>query len=141
MSVVPIFPGEVRHGVATPYQPVDFGKWVRSLEGQQIELIVRKRGAGRSLQQNALLWMWITMIADDKGYDKHEREQVHYELLAIRFGTVTLKHGLVMPAKTTHDMTTAEMAEYLDWLQRYAATDLDMQLPSPGEADYPDEAA
>jgi len=41
----------------------------------------------------------------------------------------------VLPIRTSSELTTAEMAEYLTWLQRYAAVELHVNLPSPDDLD------
>jgi hypothetical protein len=88
----------------------------------------------RSLDQNAWLWgLALPMIAEDIGYDKHEHEWLHYELLAERFGTVKAAGGLVLPAKTTSKMTTREFSDYMEWLVRFAAQKFGVVVPLPDE--------
>ncbi len=142
MSVTPIFPGAVKHGLTMLDRPLDYGKWVRSLEGKRIELIVRKRGAQRSLRENSWLWMANTMLAEHCGYEPNEVEVVHYEMLAKRFGAIKTPKGLLtLPARTSSQLTKAEFAEYMEWYVRTAAQEFGVVIPLPGEADYPDEAA
>jgi hypothetical protein len=122
------------------------GKAIRALNRHAFELALLSLEDGdytvtldppkrtRSLDQNAWLWgVALPMIADDIGYDKHEHELLHYELLAERFGRVERPGGLVLPRRTSSKMTTAEFSEYMEWLVRFAATKFGVTLPLPGE--------
>lgn len=104
------------------------------LKGKQV--VITERKSKRSNEQNR--WLWgcaIPLIAEHCGYDAHEREALHYELLAVRFGTVEskLRPGVQMPAKTSSQMNTRDFSAYMEWLARYAATELGVIIPLPDE--------
>ncbi len=105
----------------------------KALAGKSV--IIREKKSQRSLDQNSWLWgVAIPLIADHCGYDEHERDMLHYELLSVRFGTVTGKTtGAQMPAKTSSQLNTKEFSEYMEWLVRWAATTLDVVIPLPDE--------
>jgi len=133
---VPIFAGRVdAKGNLTLDESPRFRRWLSRLAGERVGLTVRKHQSKRSDRQNRLLWRWITMLADALGYEPQERERLHYDLLAVRFGMEQRPSGLVLPIRTSSELTTAEMAEYLTWLQRYAAVELHVNLPSPDDLD------
>jgi len=124
--------------VPTYYATVDAdGKLVTRcpvLRGKQV--VITERKAKRSQEQNR--WLWgcaIPLIAEHCGYDAHEREALHYELLAVRFGTVKSKLGgdAVLPARTSSQMNTRQFSDYMEWLARYAATELGVIIPLPDE--------
>lgn len=94
----------------------------------------------RSLKQNAWLWgVALPLIADSCGYDAHEVETLHYDLLAVHFGTVATTPKIpsqairIVPRKTSSELTVEEFSTYMDWLVRYAATDLGCIVPLPGD--------
>jgi hypothetical protein len=118
-------------------RPEAFRQHLRSLDGQVVEVIVRPKQSQRSSEQNRYLWYANTIIAEHLGYDKHEKDLVHYALLQKCYG---VRHDETLdvdvPARTSSQLTTKEFSEYMDWLVRYAAMELDIVLPLPGEADF-----
>ena len=103
----------------------------------------------RSLSQNAYLWAVPNKLISDKtGY---EVEEVHEYLLGAYFGwrekRVPKKpsnpKGLEsVPNRTTttdergrrNVLTTTQFAEYVDFVQRFAATKLQLVIPDPDPA-------
>ena len=138
MSVTPIFPGRVEHGLTCLDRPQDFGSWVRSLEGQRIELIVRKARTQRSGQANRFYWAAIIgPLAEHCGYDRQEM----HEVLAMRFLRIEDCPVTGSPRrKRTPKCDTKEFSEYTESCIRLAA-ELGIVVADPQGADYPDEAA
>ena len=115
-----------------------FQQYVRSLVGQSLQLVLRKRGSKRSLVQNAWIWgVAYPVIAESLGYDHHEHEDLHYALVAKCFGEHFDKRiGAMVPNKRSSKMTTTEFSEYMEWLVRFAATELGgIMVPLPGESE------
>ena len=97
-------------------------------------VVIKERKSQRSADQ--LRWLFgyaYPPIMEHCGYDAHEEEDLHDDLLGVRFGTKTSRTGLVVPAKRTRDLNTAEMSEFMEWLCRYAATAFDVVLELPDE--------
>ena len=101
-----------------------------------------------SLKQNATLWgpvydQILTQIMSEDYRPDEAREpletnelkrRVHYGLLAQRFGyVIDLVTKFQVPAKTSSELNTAEMADYLAWLQIYCADELHIQIELPDE--------
>jgi hypothetical protein len=86
----------------------------------------------RSLDQNAYWWaVPVAIIADYCGY---EPEQMHYALLGEWRGYADGPVGPPVPrCASSSKLTTSEFTELIDWVQRWAAQELDVQIPSPGE--------
>jgi hypothetical protein len=108
--------------------------------GASVTVTIEKTKATRSAAQ--LRWLWgraLPLIADHCGYDAHEIEHLHYDLLAVRFGTQAIAPLLtgapprIVPTRTSSDLTVAEFSDYMDWLVRYAAEHLGVVLPLPDE--------
>lgn len=99
------------------------------------EVVIRERKAQRSNSQNAWLWgVALPLIAEHCGYDEHEHEDLHYDLLSERFGKHETPSGLTLPTQTTRTMTTAQFSDYMEWLVRFAAQKFGVAVPLPGDS-------
>ena len=110
--------------------PADGVVVLRQFAGRAVSVrLVRKR---RSLDQNAYWWaVPVAIIAEYCGY---EPEQMHYALLGEWRGYDDGPVGPPVPrVSSSSKLTTAEFTELIEWVQRWAATELDLQIPSPGE--------
>lgn len=104
---------------------------MKEYEGQRVFVTITDQ---RSLAQNSYFWgVALPMLAEHLGYDHHEHEMLHYEMLAKRFGTVE-KNGLVLPAQTSSKLTVREFSDYVDWFVRVAAQDFGVVIPLPNES-------
>lgn len=91
-----------------------------------------ERKKKRSLDQNAYWWaVPVAILAEHCGY---EPEQMHYALLGEWRGYEPGLNGIPMPrCASSSKLTTGEFTELIDWVQRWAATELDCQIPAPSE--------
>lgn len=107
-----------------------------AFEGREIDIVIRPHQRQRSLEQNAWIWgVAYPLIADHLGYDNHEHEDLHYALVAKCFGEHFDKRmGQMVPNKRSSKLSTREFSEYMEWLARFAATDLGVVIPMPDEA-------
>jgi len=112
----------------------------RTFAGKGFVMDVKPVETKRSLAQNR--WIWgqaYPLIAEHLGYDRHEHEQLHYDLLSVRFGTEAVIPKLpgalprIVPKRTSSNLTVAEFSDYMDWLVRYAATEFGVVLPLPDD--------
>jgi hypothetical protein len=119
MSLTPVFAGVVKGGVWLPHQPRDVGTWLRSLEGQPVEGVFRKRRTQRSSQANRFYFAAVVApLAEHCGY---ERAEMH-EVLAMRFLRIEDCPITGAPRrKRTPKCDTAEFAAYVDSCIRLAA--------------------
>lgn len=91
----------------------------------------RKR---RSLSQNALMWAWVDEVTEYvREHTGHERDEVHdflkAKFLPKRFVEINGELREVPP--TTTELTTQEMATYMDSIYAWATTGLGLKLPLP----------
>lgn len=120
----------------------DMGRYIReSFKGKEFVITVKAKESKRSIAQNRWLWgQALPLIAEHLGYDRHEHDRLHYDLLAVRFGTEAIAPLLpgapprIAPKRTSSRLTVAEFSDYMDWLCRYAATEFGVVLPLPDEA-------
>lgn len=114
-------------------------------KGQDVCVSVQRRDKQRSAEQNAWLWGFaLPAIAEHCGYDEHEHERLHYDLLSVRFGTTAvapLVDGApprIVPTRTSSQLSIKEFSDYMEWLVRYAADKFNVTLTLPSErADAP----
>lgn len=117
-----------------------FREHVQQFKGQQVVVSVDKRSRKRSTVQNNWIWgVAYPLIAEHCGYDAHEIESLHYDLLSVRFGTKAIAPLIdgapprIVPTRTSSDLTTKEFSDYMDWIVRFAAEKFDVVLPLPDE--------
>jgi hypothetical protein len=93
-----------------------------------------KRGK-RSIDQNRLMWMWLTCIEQETGQDKDE---VHDFFKNKYLGNVKcLMFGETFDKRiTTTRLDTAQFKQYLDKIQIFASTELGIRLPDPSDLEF-----
>lgn len=140
MSLVPVFTGEVTEDgrllLAADERERRQG-YLRRLAGKSVDVVVKAHKNTRSLQQNS--WHWgvaVPLIAQELGYDKHDHDRLHYALVDKCFGTTfdkVLKQDV--PNVRSSHLTTAQFSELMEWEVRWAATELNIVIPLPDEAE------
>jgi hypothetical protein len=134
--VIPVFHGVVEKGVLVlePRERYQRSGWLKSLEGQPVDVTVKRHYNKRSDKQNRLWWgIIVPLIAQETGYDKHEHEAVHYALVAKCFGVIQDERLGELPKVRSSQMTTAQFTELIEWAVRWAATEFGMNIPLPGD--------
>lgn len=134
----PTFEGIVRDGQIKPDRPFDFQRWVASLEGARVQFSVKKRRSKFSNQQGRYWFgVVIPLLAEHFGYDREERKALHYQLMAMCFGTRTeTRLGVEMEVVNVESMTqlnTQQFEEMSDWARRWAAKEHGVYIPEPNE--------
>lgn len=136
MSLTPIFTGRVLKGALLVLdRPRDYGRHVRSLAGEYVELVLRKQRTQRSYDQ-LRYWFGVPMalLSDHTGYTKM---QMHYLCLAICFGVVadaqTGREIPVVPA--SRHLTVAQFSTLIEWCPSWAMETYQVSVPLPNEVD------
>lgn len=93
------------------------------------ELVFRKQEKRRSNDQNRLLWLWLTCIANETGNDKQDLHDYYCRKFLCRNVEIGGKTELVVTG--TSGLNTETMAYFLDKVQADAASELGIRLPSP----------
>lgn len=128
MSTTPVFPGRVLPGgLLVLDRPKDYARYVRSFHGRFVEIIVRKQRTKRSLDQNALIHVIASGLADHCGNSLGEMKLY---LMGECWGWQTVR-GHEMPVKPhTSDMTVEEATQFIDWLFGWMVQNFpEFQLP------------
>jgi hypothetical protein len=106
----------------------------RQMEGKDVRITVSKAERPRSNPQNRFYWGCVlTMIAAETGHTTEELHEAFKAMLLPRC-QVTVAGREVEIAKSTTDLSTGEMEDYLERVRAFAATELGMTIPLPNEA-------
>jgi hypothetical protein len=128
MAIVPIFAAKVEHG--TLKADISYYKWLNTLEGCNVTVRVEKKKKQRSLSQNAWYWgVCVELLADFCGYSPDE---MHESLKEKFLGSERDKNGLVK-IRSTAALSTDEFVDYTNRIVIWAAQQLSVFIPGPGE--------
>ena len=132
-SLAPIFIGDVKDGKLVVRNPQGFKKWVATLEGKIVQLVVRPKRKNRTLPQNAYYWgVVIEVLRNSEPFRGYTPDMVH-EHLKWRF-----LQRRDLPFETvgsTAALSTSEMGEYMENIKMWAASDLEIFIPDPNQVD------
>lgn len=118
---------EKRDGKVTWDKPIDL--LLSLLPNGKFTLTIKKQTKDRSINQNALMWMWFACIADTTGNTKEEVHDAYCYMFLSRPVTMGNRRGNIPMG--TSKLNTEEMKEFLDKVQADAASELGITLPNP----------
>ena len=101
-----------------------FNEFIASFKDCVVEIRIRKWRKKRSLDQNALYWVWLQVIAKDLGYDT---EELHTSFKSMFLTDRSKKIPLV---RSTTVLSVLEFSQYLEKVER-EANELGIKLPQP----------
>ena len=123
--MIPILRGKVKDGKLKLDAPQSYLVELSGLEGQRIELTIRKERHSRSLNQNRYYWgVIIEILSDYFGYDKEEM----HEALKFKFLKKHEDTNLVTVGSTAK-LSTIGFTEYIDNVIRWVATEYQIVIP------------
>ena len=124
--MIPILRGRVEDGKLKLDIPYDYLVELSRLEGQRIELTIRKERHVRSLSQNKYYWgVIIEILSNNFGYDKEEmHEALKFKFLKRHEDTQLVTVG------STAKLTTAGFTEYIDDIIRWVSVEYQIVIPS-----------
>lgn len=114
-----------------------FHRYLKTLANKPIQLVVKVLTRQRSNNQNR--WYWgciVPAIAEHCGYQPHEHEALHDELVRKFLGLRPDPNPLGLRVSTSDpDFSTADFAEYCEQVRIWAATDLGVVIPDPEQVE------
>jgi len=130
--MTPVFCGKVQKGVLQV--DIRFYSWLSTLEGLDVEIVVRKKRSKRSDPQNRYYWgVVVAMIADHCGYTS---EELHEALKEKFLGANERdEHGLIKIGSTAA-LSKDEFAQYVNKVVQFAAMSLGVYIPDPSMVEY-----
>lgn len=133
-----IFRGEVKNGNVSLRNPDTFGRFLDILEGETVEVVVRKPKKQRTLPQNGYYWgVIIDRISKETGMLPDE---VH-DVLKSKFLKKDVQVGdeVVTVIRSTSDLDRhEEWPEYMRRCRQYANEMFGLFIPQPNEAEVDD---
>lgn len=120
--------------------PGDIFRLIEAVKNQDypIRVEIKPYKKSRSLEQNSLYWMWLTVIRDHvrdttgKVYGTEDLHDLFRDMFLPKTETRFKDRVLIRPKSTTK-LTVGEMAEYLGQIEMYCADRLGLMLPRPEE--------
>jgi hypothetical protein len=98
-----------------------------------VDIAISTQIAKRTNEQNRAQWgVALKIIGEELGYDKDELRDLSHALMIECYGSHEEKtFGLVVPNKTSSQLTKAEWSDFWDWLVRFAAKKWGIVIPDP----------
>ncbi len=98
-----------------------------------VEVKIRKRRNYRSIYQNRLWWLYVTILSNEIGYTKEEMHEIcKYKFL--KKDKVDERTGEIYQfIGSTTELTRTEFAEMVDNVVRWASQTFGIVLPMPNE--------
>jgi hypothetical protein len=127
--MTPSFSGQIKQGKLHLEDRGSFLNHLNGLEGKRVMVTVAKETRRRTNSQNAYLWGVIYKLISD--YTGATPEELHIAL-KYHFGKKRFIGNIVAPA-STKAMDTIEMTEYIEKVRRWAAEELNINIPDPNE--------
>lgn len=97
------------------------------------EITIKPYRKKRTLSQNALMWKWINVVTGYVSEDTGMTNDEVHEFFKQKFlqPKIFEVNGEIFQRWTTTDLTTAEMAEYMDHIYRWGTGEQGYFLPTP----------
>jgi hypothetical protein len=129
----PVWPGHVDgEGVVHLDSPRLFKAYTAGFKNHEIEIVLRKRKRQRSRSQNGYWWsVVIPMVAEACGYQRHEHEAVHDELIRVLVGLKPDSNPALQIRVSTTEMDTQDFNTLIESVQIFAAEKMGIVIPDP----------
>ena len=127
------FFGSVTNGVLKIRDRKSFDEYLRQFEGKDVEILVKRKKAKRSLDQNAFFHAWVVLLADYTGYTKEETKEIlKNQFLSVE--KVNKKTGSIFQCtRATSSLNKIEFADFCTDIQHWAESEFGIRLPLPDE--------
>lgn len=97
-------------------------------------LSIKRKTKPRTISQNALMWMWFKYMEEHTGTPKEDFHDYYKTQYLKRY--IEIGGRLVRVIRSTTELNTIEMTDYLNKIQADAATEFRINLPLPADRNY-----
>ena len=134
--IIPKLKGIVSNGsiVLDEKDKIRQEKWLQSLNGKRVEMIIKPFRAKRTIPQNAYYWgVVLKTISKETGYTPEELHEF--------FKRIYLKKEIVIGGKTyetsisTRKLKTDQFSEYIEKIKGFVFLKLDLVIPEAEECE------
>ncbi len=137
----PKFIAAVEQGQLIFENNIKYQEYLRSLEGQKVEVVVKKWSEKnqRSIQQNRYYFgVVLKLLSDHTGHTVDELHEILKSIFLKKRIELETKTGIIPQTiyNSTTDLDTVKMEEYLTNIRQWASITLGVYLPLPNEVDY-----
>jgi len=110
--------------------PETYYRYLRSLNNKSVEVVIRLPRKDRSNPQNRYMWGVVyELLSETTGYTPSE---IH-DSMRMLFLQDNLRK--IPTLRSTTELTTVEMENYLEQIRQWAAQELNCNIPLPNEVD------
>jgi hypothetical protein len=126
-----VFHGQIIAGKIVLEAPVQFAALRNKLNGQRVDVILKKQVRKRSNPANAYYWaVVVKLLAEHCGYEPEEmHDALKWQFLASRIDSA------LPTVRSSAKLNTAEFSEYVEQCRRLAA-EMGIAIPDPGEVSF-----
>lgn len=104
-----------------------------NFKGKDVEITIEKKRKKRSIQQNRLLWLYSTILANELGYSKYEMHEI-VKFKFLQKEKADEKTGEIFKyVGSTATLTTTDFAGLINEIIQWAAETFSIVLPLPDE--------
>lgn len=97
---------------------------------------IKRKVEPRTLNQNALMWLWFACIEKETGTDKMDVHDYYCREFLIR--QIYVNGSPVNVVGSTSKLNTIQMKNFMDKVQSDAASEFGINLPLPADKYYQD---
>jgi len=128
MKPIPRFTGVIKNSKLHLDDIESYNNYLLTLEDKRVELVVKKEEIARTNQQSRYLFGVVyEIISESTGYSKEEVHEMMKSIHLKDHKEVNGKRYTVI--RSTHDLTTIEMTEYIENCKRFASQELNLVIP------------
>ena len=122
----PKFKGIVKDKKLLLFDKDLFTKYLGSLEGKDIQVLIKKYRKNRSPKQNSYYWVCLTHIGNEIGEDPEDLHQTFKAMFLVD------RSKRIPIVRSTTTLNTAEFFDYMEKIARRVAQ-IDIVLPNPDD--------
>ena len=127
------FMARVQDGNLTDFKRKEFQEYLKNFEGKRVTITVQRARSTRSIQQNRLWWVYMTILADHTGHTKDEMHEI-CKFKFLKRELVSEKTGEVFEyLSSTSTLSKSEFSDLVEQVIAWAAQSFGVTLPRPGE--------
>ena len=121
-----------------PSDKIKVVEYVNKLpDGKKYSVEIKLKREKRSVDQNSLMWLWLSCIYDETGNDKDTLHEYFKEKFLGSENRIAFNQSVTVRNSTTK-LDTKQFTDYLERIQQFANVELGIILPNPDDLAWPD---